>query len=162
MPSHNLPCSSTLFLLSAPLQLVALGQGISAVLNTGALIPQFILNQKRQKAGDYSPITALLATLGCLVRLFTTVQLNDADGLLIATFGSALLVNASLFCQICYLGTQIEGRTLVDVLTADGRRSTETETEFDIVDNYENTPYHIEEDIALVDIEENSPLTERR
>ena len=151
---------SILLLLTAPIQLVALGQGISAVLNIGALIPQFILNHRRQKAGDYSPITAGLATIGCLVRLFTTVQLNNADGLLIATFGSALLVNAGLLTQICYLGTQIEGRTLSDVLTADGRRA--EETELDEVDNCETTPYHKEEDIALVGVEENSPLTERR
>ncbi|CAJ1934818.1 unnamed protein product [Cylindrotheca closterium] len=167
LANHRFKCQVTIFLavsilllLTAPIQLVALGQGISAVLNTGALIPQFILNHRRQKAGDYSPITAGLATIGCLIRLFTTVQLNDADGLLIATFGSAALVNASLMIQICYLGTQIEGRTLSDVLTADGRRS--AETEFDEADNCQTTPYHKEEDIALVGIQENSPLTERR
>lgn len=150
---------SLLVFLVAPIQLVALGQGISVVLNTGALLPQFILNHKRQKAGDYSPVTAGLATIGCLVRLFTTVQLNNADGLLIASFGSALLVNASLLAQMCYLGTQIEGRTLGDVLTADGRRS--TAIEFDDIDDGETTPYQKDEDIALVGLQENSPLSVR-
>ena len=152
---------STLMFLVAPIQLISLGQGISAILNTSALLPQFYLNHRRQKAGDYSPITAGLASIGCLVRLFTTFQLNDADGLLVVTFGAALLVNASLLAQICYLGTQVEGRTLWDVLAADGRRS--TESEFIEVQNCDDTPYHREEeDIALVDIQENSPLTVRR
>jgi len=43
---------SILMLLVAPIQLIALGQGISAILNTGALLPQIFLNHKRQKAGD--------------------------------------------------------------------------------------------------------------
>jgi len=80
--------------------------------------------------------------------------LNSADGLLLATFGTTLLVNASLLAQICYLGTQVEGRTLWDILTADGRGS--REMELNEIDNCDDTPYHREEDIALVDVQEST------
>ena len=106
-------------LYAAPPQAVAMGQGLSAVLNTGALIPQFVLNNERQKAGDYSPITAGLASFGCLVRVFTTIQLADSDVLLLASFGIAFILNSALFAQIIYLGTQVERRSLFDVLSAD-------------------------------------------
>jgi len=148
-------------LVAAPIQLIVFGQGVSSILNISALVPQFILNHRRQKAGDYSPITAGLATGGCLARIFTTIKLTNADGILLASFGLASLANAALLGQIIYLGTQIEGRTLRDVLTADsGRASTEiapNETDYSDLSPY----YREEEDIGLVDMQENSLLNQR-
>lgn len=122
---------TTVFYLlnAAPPQVIALGQGAATILNIGALIPQFLLNNERQKAGDYSPITAGLAALGCMARIFTTIQLAGSDGLLLASFGIAFVFNSALFAQIIYLGTQVERRTLFDVLTADVGVATRTESE---------------------------------
>ena len=103
---------------------------MSAILNTGALIPQFLLNNERQKAGDYSPITAGLASFGCLVRVFTTIQLANSDALLLASFGIAFILNSALFAQIIYLGTMVEKRSLGEVLSADvGSASSQIEAQ---------------------------------
>jgi mannose-P-dolichol utilization defect protein 1 len=117
-----------LYLLYAvPVQIVALGQGMAAILNTGALIPQFLLNNERQKAGDYSPVTAGLAAAGCLVRIFTTIELAGSDLLLLASFSVAFVFNSALFAQIMYLGTQVEGRPFRDVLLADLQNNNNSE-----------------------------------
>ena len=108
-----------LLLCRAPPEVVALGQGGAAALNAGALVPQFRLNARRRRAGDYSPITAALASLGCLIRLFTTVQLAGADPILMGTYGLALILNAGLLAQILWYGVAVEGKGVVTVLTAD-------------------------------------------
>lgn len=150
---------SLFLLLAAPPQIVALGQGASAILNTGALIPQFQLNHKRQKAGDYSPLTAGLAATGCLVRVFTTIQLADSDSMLLASFSLAFVLNSALFCQIVYLGTQVEGRSLRNVLTADVG-TVAREDQLGRSTNADMTAYQIAEDIALVPLQEDLPLEE--
>ena len=104
---------------AAPGELLSLAQAGSTLLNTGALLPQIALNARRRSAGDYSPITAGLACAGCLIRLFTTTQLADGDTLLLAGFGSALLLNGALLAQVLWLGTREEGRSLAAVLTQD-------------------------------------------
>lgn len=106
-------------LTCAPLELLALGQASSVVLNVGALLPQFALNARLRTAGDYSPITAALASVGCSIRLFTTYQLADSDPLLLGSFGLALLINVSLLAQIIYYGVFIEENNLLSVFTAD-------------------------------------------
>jgi mannose-P-dolichol utilization defect protein 1 len=154
--------TTSLYLLyAAPPQIVALGQGASAILNTGALIPQFLLNNKRQKAGDYSPVTAGLAATGCLVRVFTTIQLADSDALLLASFSLAFVLNSALFGQIVYLGTQVEGRSLHDVLTADVG-TVVREDNLESSGNVDLTAYQMAEDIALVPLQEDIPLTDRK
>uniref|UniRef100_A0A7S2EU39 Mannose-P-dolichol utilization defect 1 protein homolog n=1 Tax=Trieres chinensis TaxID=1514140 RepID=A0A7S2EU39_TRICV len=105
----------------APPEVVALGQASSAVLNTGAIIPQLMLNAERRSPGDYSPVTAGLAALGCAIRLFTTVQLADSDPVLLGTFGVALLVNGTLLTQILYYGMAVRGQSLGSLLLADVR-----------------------------------------
>jgi mannose-P-dolichol utilization defect protein 1 len=110
---------SALLLANGPPELIALGQASSAVLNTGALVPQFILNAQLQTAGDYSPITAGLASTGCLIRLFTTVQLADSDPLLLGTYGLALVVNSALLAQILYYGVAVEGKGVLSILISD-------------------------------------------
>lgn len=107
------------FGLLGPPWVAALAQTLSTLLNTGALLPQIHLNWHRRSSGDYSPITASLAFVGCLIRLFTTVQLSGGDALLLLGFGSALVLNAALLAQIGYYGTVVERKTVAQVLTAD-------------------------------------------
>jgi len=102
-----------------PPEVLALGQAGSAVINVFALVPQFALNARTKTAGDYSPITASLATVGCTIRLFTTTQLANSDPLLLGSFGLAFLLNGSLLLQILYYGVRYEGKSLTAVLTAD-------------------------------------------
>lgn len=102
-----------------PPEVLAIGQAGSAVVNVLALVPQFALNARTQTAGDYSPITASLATIGCTIRLFTTVQLADSDILLLGSYGLAFVLNSSLLAQIMYYGVRYEDRSLVDILTSD-------------------------------------------
>jgi mannose-P-dolichol utilization defect protein 1 len=104
---------------AAPQEVLTLGQAVSAVLNVGALLPQFVLNARTQTGGDYSPLTAGLALAGCTIRLFTTVQLADSDPLLLRSFGLALVLNGALLSQILYYGIRYEGKSLGQVLTAD-------------------------------------------
>mmetsp|Transcript_2149 Transcript_2149/g.5702 ORF Transcript_2149/g.5702 Transcript_2149/m.5702 type:complete len:322 (-) Transcript_2149:285-1250(-) len=103
----------------APAAVTALGQAGSTVLNTGALLPQLLLNAERRSPGDYSPVTAGLAALGCAIRLFTTVQLADSDLMLLGGFGVAFLLNSALFAQILWYGISVEGRSLASVMMAD-------------------------------------------
>lgn len=102
---------------------IALGQGASATLNTIALLPQLQQNFRRKTAGDYSAITASLASVGCAARLFTTVQLAGGDPLLLWSFGTALVLNASLLGQILWFGTQEEGRSVSSLFLADVKNS---------------------------------------
>jgi len=104
---------------SAPTNFLALSQFAAVALNSGALIPQFLLNMKQRSKGDYSPITTLLASIGCAVRLWTVQELTDNDAVLLGSFGIALVLNFSLLLQILYYGTQVEGLTLMQVMTAD-------------------------------------------
>ena len=98
---------------------MVLDQGGSAVLNAGALVPQFLLSAQLQKAGGYSPITAALASLGCAIRQFAMIQLTGVDPILLGTFGLALILNAGLLAQILWYGVAIEGKGVLTVLTAD-------------------------------------------
>ena len=103
----------------APSSIVALGQGGAAILNTGALVPQFMLNYETKSSGDYSPLTAGLASIGCFIRIFTTIQLADSDPILLGTFGLAFVLNTALAAQILWFGVVSEGRDLKSLLTAD-------------------------------------------
>ena len=60
----------------ASLEWTALGQLSSAFINVAALVPQFYYNYQHQTKGDYSPWTALLAAVGCFLRL-QTVRSRD-------------------------------------------------------------------------------------
>ena len=106
-------------LTAAPAEAIALGQAAATLLNTAAVLPQLLQNLQRRSPGDYSPLTAGLACAGCTIRLFTTVQLAGSDPLLLAGFGSGLAINGLLLAQIGWYGVVVEGRPLVDVLTAD-------------------------------------------
>mmetsp|Transcript_18016 Transcript_18016/g.50005 ORF Transcript_18016/g.50005 Transcript_18016/m.50005 type:complete len:298 (-) Transcript_18016:3180-4073(-) len=103
----------------APEHLVAIGQLSSVAINTAALVPQCVHNTTTRSKGDYSPLTASLATLGCAVRLFTTVTLNGSDPVLLVTFLVAFSANLSLLLQILYFGIRVEGLTLKAVYMAD-------------------------------------------
>jgi mannose-P-dolichol utilization defect protein 1 len=130
----------------APPELVAVGQAGAALLNVGALIPQFQLNAKLQTAGGYSPVTAGLAATGCLIRVFTTIQLADSDPLLMGTFGLALVLNSSLFLQIMYYGVMVEKRDVWAVLAAD-LKHTESDVDAEMMDVAKSKK---EEDLLLL------------
>ena len=105
----------------APAEALALAQAGSTVLNTAALLPQLALNAERGSPGGYSPLTAGLACGGCLIRLFTTVQLTSGDPLLLAGYGLGLTLNAALLAQIFYYGVVVQGQPLAALLSADFR-----------------------------------------
>ena len=86
------------------------------------------MNFERKTKGDYSPTTALLASGGCLIRLFTITQLADSDPILIFSFGIAFLLNFSLLTQIVYYGTMVENLSIGQVFAADISSSTTTTT----------------------------------
>lgn len=106
-------------LSAAPASVVALGQSVATLLNTGALLPQLYQNLRRRSPGGYSPLTAGLACAGCSVRLFTTIALAGSDPLLLAGFAFGLAVNGLLLAQICWFGMVVEGKPLSALLTAD-------------------------------------------
>jgi mannose-P-dolichol utilization defect protein 1 len=118
---------------AAPMFLIAVGQAGSVILNAAAIVPQLQLNQKHQSSGDYSPITAALASAGCLIRLFTTVTLNNSDPLLLSGYAIALFINVILLGQIIYYGVYAEGKTVLAVLTADVSSSTESDSDLSIL-----------------------------
>ena len=98
---------------------ISFAQEASILLNAAALMPQLYQNFQRKAAGDYSPITASLASVGCTIRLFTTIELTNGDPLLLVNYGVALALNLSLLLQIIYYGTQKEGKTLSQLYLAD-------------------------------------------
>ena len=125
-PNFYIPFGSYLLLTlvvifnaASLLSVIAVGQALSTVLNICAILPQLRLNHQRQSSGDYSPVTATLACVGCAIRLFTTITLNDSDFLLLTGFGLAFLINMALLCQIVYFGVVVEGKGLLAVWTAD-------------------------------------------
>jgi len=118
-------CISVVLLANSPPEVIAFGQASSSILNVIAVFPQFALNARLKTSGDYSPITAGLASAGCAVRLFTTVQLAGSDPLLLGSYGLALTVNFSLLSQIIWYGVTSEGRSLMSVLKSDLGRSDE-------------------------------------
>ena len=71
-------------------------------------------------------VTATLASTGCAIRIFTTIQLAGSDPILLASTGLALLLNGSLLLQILYYGINYENKSLVGVLTADYATTTTT------------------------------------
>ena len=95
------------------LQVTAIG------LNTAALLPQLRQNFERKSSGDYSPVTASVAAVCCMVRLFTTTQLAGGDELLMTYYGVTLLMNLSVLSQTLYYGTQREGKSLSSLFLAD-------------------------------------------
>mmetsp|Transcript_19648 Transcript_19648/g.28874 ORF Transcript_19648/g.28874 Transcript_19648/m.28874 type:complete len:309 (-) Transcript_19648:104-1030(-) len=103
----------------APPEVVALGQASSALLNTAAILPQIALNYKGRTSGDYSPVTAGLAGTGCFIRIFTTMQLADADPVLLWNFGIALIMNFTLLAQILWFGLTVEENNLRAIFTSD-------------------------------------------
>ena len=112
----------------ASIQLISVGQLCSAIINTTALVPQFHYNYKHKNKGDYSPITCILAGVGCTIRLYTTVVLNNSDPILLISFLCAMIINFLLLFQIIYYGIYMEGLTLKQVLTSDIITTTTTPT----------------------------------
>ena len=123
--------------VTVPSELLAVGQGGSTLLNVGALVPQFKWNATTQTSGDYSPITALLASVGCTIRVFTTYQLTEADEILLFSYGTAFLLNTALFVQILYYGVRFEQKSIRTVLTADYNTNTSTNTNTNASDKNE-------------------------
>jgi len=106
-------------LAAAPPEVVAFGQVSSVALNSGALVPQFVLNGRNRTKGDYSPVTAGLASVGCAIRIFTTIALADSDAILLWTFALSFLLNSALLIQILYYGVAVEGLSPLAVCIAD-------------------------------------------
>jgi hypothetical protein len=104
-----------------PIQIISFGQLSSCIIGNAALVPQFYYNYSNQSKGDYSPITCILAGVGCFIRIFTTVILNNSDLILLLTYSMSLITNLTLVIQILYYGIQIEKLTFKQVFTADIR-----------------------------------------
>ncbi len=98
---------------------IAYLQGSAIVVNVASLLPQLKQNFSRKSSGSYSSVTASLASAGCAIRLFTTIELANGDPLLLLNYGVALALNLSLLLQIIYYATQKEGKTLSQLYLAD-------------------------------------------
>ena len=129
----------------APPEVVAFGQASSVALNSGALVPQFLLNMRNQTKGDYSPVTAGLASAGCAIRIYTTIALTDSDPILLGTFAAAFLLNSALLCQILYYGVFVEGLSPVTVFMADVKSVERTRSRSDMEDGGEIEMFRDEE-----------------
>jgi mannose-P-dolichol utilization defect protein 1 len=121
-------------LTAAPPEAVAFGQVASVALNSGALLPQFVLNARRRTKGDYSPVTAGLASTGCAIRMYTTIALADSDPILLGTFSAAFLLNSALLGQILYYGMVVEGLSPIAVFMADVKSVERTRSRSDAED----------------------------
>ena len=97
-------------LVAAPLDSLAFASIASTILNSGALVPQIVLNARRGSSGDYSTLTAAIACGGCTLRLFTTVRLSSSDPLLLINFGSSLVLNCTLLAQLLWYSIVVEKR----------------------------------------------------
>ena len=75
-------------------------QVLAIVVCTYANIPQIILTFQRGHA-SWSGITALLSTTGCIIRIFTTLQLTQ-DKLTLLGYSLALCTNAVLLGQVIW------------------------------------------------------------
>ncbi|KAL7524354.1 hypothetical protein ACHAXR_000542, partial [Thalassiosira sp. AJA248-18] len=114
----------TLLSPTIPDEIISLAQLFATtVLNTSALLPQLKQNMDRQSSGDYSPITASLASVGCTVRLFTTMELANGDPLILLNYSVALVLNLSVLMQVIYFGTRKEGKSLMTLFLADVKSS---------------------------------------
>lgn len=67
---------------------------------TGANIPQILLTFQRQSA-SWSAITAMLSTAGCLIRIFTTLQLTK-DKVALVGYSLGGLTNGILLGQVIW------------------------------------------------------------
>ena len=77
LPVATSPCNPTMrFLADFPL-----------------VLPKINLNCRRRGSGEFSPVTALLATVGNLLRVGTTLAVTD-DVLLLTCFSTASCINA--------------------------------------------------------------------
>lgn len=103
----------------APPEILTMGQLSATALNSGALVPQFVLNFRHKTKGDYSPVTAALAATGCAIRMYTITELADSDGVLLFSFGVAFVLNTALMLQIVYYGMAVEGLSFLAVFAAD-------------------------------------------
>lgn len=103
----------------SPPDLLSLGQLSAAILNSGALVSQFVLNCRQKSIGDYSPVTVALAATGNAIRFYTILVLADSDAILLFTSGIASLLNIVLLFQIVYFGLVEEGLSLGAVFSAD-------------------------------------------
>ena len=137
--------------LGPPDECISYAQILATILNTSALVPQLKQNLDRRASGDYSPITASLASVGCTVRLFTTMELADGDPLLLLNYGVALLLNLMVLFQVLYFGTQIEGKSLVTLFLADVKSSHDEDEDKDM---------KTIEDVKLADKENIMPTVE--
>ena len=115
----TLVAGSTYGFTIAPEHLVATGQLGAAFINAAAVFPQFWHNFTTKTKGDYSPLTAGLASGGCAIRIFTTITLNGSDPILMLSFFSGLLTNVTLLLQILYYGVMVERLTVLQVLLSD-------------------------------------------
>jgi mannose-P-dolichol utilization defect protein 1 len=106
-------------LVAAPIDSLAFASIASTILNSGALVPQIILNARRGSSGDYSPLTAAIASGGCILRLFTVVRLSSSDPLLLINFGSSLALNCTLLAQLIWYSIIVEKRPWSSLILRD-------------------------------------------
>ncbi|KAL1528835.1 hypothetical protein AB1Y20_010158 [Prymnesium parvum] len=106
IPDVTLPSwlCSTLNLPRCSVTCEDMAGGLPSVLLLLGRIPQIVQNVKQGHAGQLALITYLMNTLGCIARIFTTLQqLNDPITLFTVT--TAAVQNAVLLAQIILLGS---------------------------------------------------------
>lgn len=75
-------------------------QVAAIIVCTYANVPQIILTFQQGRA-SWSPITAGLSTIGCIIRIFTTLQLTK-DKLILLGYSLGLTTNVILLAQILW------------------------------------------------------------
>eukprot|EP00956_Cyclotella_meneghiniana_P004562 scaffold5629_cov48-Cyclotella_meneghiniana.AAC.3 len=100
---------------------LAAAQIMATLLNSAALLPQLHQNMTRKSSGGYSPITAMLGSAGCTIRLYTTELLAHGDVLMMCNYGVALVLNMCILMQVVYFGMKEEKKSFESLFLADLR-----------------------------------------
>lgn len=84
------------------MEVLTLLQGCSIPVTAASRVPQIVTNFKNGSTGQLSAITSALLFLGCVARVFTTLQEVSGDNMALLTVGSSTLLNGTIFAQILY------------------------------------------------------------
>lgn len=77
-------------------------QGATIPISAASRVPQIIENFNNGSTGQLSVITSAMVFLGCVARVFTTMQEVSGDLMAFATVGCSTFLNGIIFFQILY------------------------------------------------------------
>ena len=89
------------------LELASKAFEVNTVLFMVARLPQIISNFRARSTGQLTIFTYLLNTVGCVVRIFTTLQ-EGGGATMLRTYIISLSLNLTLISQILIFGNKAE------------------------------------------------------